>query len=60
MKRRWYKYPEGYIEDMNPWYLIARRSVFLPFVVISFGIIYISILLGWGIDEAERFKKEFF
>jgi hypothetical protein len=58
MKKRWYKYPEGYIEYALPWYLIIRRLIFLPFVAIGFVFLYIGIALGWGIDEAERMRKE--
>lgn len=60
MKRRWYKYPEGYIENFLPWYLIIRRLIFLPFVVLSFVLLYLSVALGWGIEDAERLKEDIF
>lgn len=58
--KKWYKYPEGYIENTVPWYVIIRRLTFLPFVFIFFAFLYLSILFGYGIEEAERFKKDLF
>ena len=60
MKKRWYKYPEGYIDNVNPWYVIVRRLIFLPFLFISLLMFYVFIILGWGKSEADRMVKDIF
>jgi len=55
--RIFYKWPEGYIGNAAPWYLILRRLLFVPFVITGFALLYVSVFLGWGKEEAERLRK---
>lgn len=57
-KKVFYKWPEGYVGNAAPWYVILRRLFFVPFVVTGFLILYASLLFGWGEEEAERLKKD--
>jgi len=56
--KTFYKWPEGYIENAAPWYVILRRVLFIPFAVAGFVILYTSVFLGWGEKEAERLRKD--
>lgn len=56
----WYKWPEGYVGSLVPWYLILRRLAFWPMGFVGFLLLYFAILLGWGLDDAEDFRKDVF
>jgi hypothetical protein len=36
-----------------------RRIIMTPVVVLGFVLCYVGILLGFGVWEAERFRKDF-
>lgn len=55
--KRILRWPEGYIDNYVPWYVILWRFVFLPFIITSVTIAYISIFIGYGKYEANRFIK---
>jgi hypothetical protein len=60
-KKVWYKWPENYYgKDYIPWYLILRRLLAAPIQLLGFSLMYIGTLYGYGKEEADRFKKEFF
>jgi hypothetical protein len=59
-KRKLYNWPEGY-SDRNyiPLHQMFRRIIMTPVVVLGFVLCYVGILLGFGVWEAERFRKDF-
>jgi len=58
MNKKWYKWPEGYIGMYVPWYVIVRRLLVTPTLYIGFIIFYISVVIGYGVKEAERVAKD--
>jgi hypothetical protein len=58
MTRKWYKWPEGYVEEFVPWYVALRRLVFFPTAMLGKAITYISLLGGWGLEDANCFWKD--
>jgi hypothetical protein len=60
-ERVWYKWPQGYYnKSYKPGYVIARGLLALPFMLVAFSLFYLTVLVGWGFDIAEDFRKEVF
>jgi hypothetical protein len=58
--RKWYNWPNGYYEtSWVPWYNILRTLIFLPLVALTFGMLYLSVVLMNGISDAEDVRKNF-
>lgn len=65
MKKVWYKWPEGYIQSKSgisalPWYSILRSVAAFPFILVTFSLLYIFVLLGFGVSTAEDIRKAIF
>ena len=60
MNKKWYRWPEGYIDNYLPWYIIARRLLTLPTFIIGFVLCYMSIVIGHGFREGKRFREDLF
>jgi len=41
--------------ELNPWYVILRRVVFLPFYILAICVAYVALCGAWGKFEADRF-----
>ena len=52
--RKWYKWPQGYIDNIVPWYVALRRLIFWPLLVTGMCITFVAVLGGFGIYEAKR------
>jgi len=61
LKKVWYNWPQNYYKsDWKPWYKILRGLVALPFVLFTFGLFYILVCLGYGVDVAKDIRKDIF
>ena len=54
----WYKWPEGYIGSLLPWYVILRRLVVSPIQYFGFWVLYVGTALGYGLSDAENLRKD--
>ena len=43
---------------MAPWYTIARRLLAVPFLYFGACIVFVSMLVGWGLESARNAWKE--
>ena len=56
--RKWYNWPQGYYTiPWLPWHSILRSYIFFPLVVLTFGLLYLSVVLMKGIGDAEDVRK---
>jgi len=56
--QKWYNWPEYYLNaELRPWYVLVRIAVFLPLVLTSYTLSYLSLVLMDGIPTAEDFRK---
>lgn len=53
-----YKYPQGYKENMVPWYTVLRRLVVIPFVAIGIVTVAVAIWVGYGQKKARDFLRD--
>ncbi|CAB4139139.1 hypothetical protein UFOVP346_23 [uncultured Caudovirales phage] len=56
----WYKWPEGYIDEYLPWYLIAWRGPLAAICLFGLAIAYYSMVLAIGREEAEKLLETIF
>jgi hypothetical protein len=57
----WFKWPENYFENrpnLVPWYTVMRRLTFLPIVLIGGSLLWIGVACAFGVEDAERIRKE--
>lgn len=50
----WYRWPENKQTGRVAWFIILRRLLFLPLLLISKCIMFVSILGGYGWYEAVK------
>lgn len=65
MGRKWWRWPEGYTYSPNrgaylPWFVIARRLMSVPFILVGGVIAFIGVAAGFGLDEARRYARDVF
>jgi hypothetical protein len=52
------RWPSTKTNRLNPWYIILRSLLVLPFTLFfAFGF-YLSLLAGIGVKQAESFRKD--
>ena len=56
--RKWFRWPQGYIDDYVPWFVAIRRVVFWPLLLVGMVTVFVAVLGGFGLDEAKRNWKE--
>ena len=58
-KRKWWRWPEGFYEDMMyvPWYQILRRLISVPFLAVALVALCLIVWLGWGRDDAREIMQ---
>lgn len=44
-------------KELNPWHVILRRVIFLPFYILALAVGYTALIGAWGFDEANAFWK---
>ena len=54
------RWPENRTEGIGPWVLILPRLLIIPFYYLGIFISYVSILLGYGIHEANHWVRNQF
>lgn len=52
--RKWYLWPQGYIKDFVPWFIIIRRLIFWPLLLVGMCVTFIAVWGGHGLDEAKQ------
>jgi hypothetical protein len=52
------RWPENRAERIVPWFVILPRLLFVPFYYLGIFISYVSILLSYGIYEANYWVKD--
>lgn len=52
-ERKWYLWPMGYIDNFVPWFIILRRLIFWPFLLLGMCITFLAVLGGYGLEEAK-------
>lgn len=56
-----WKWPQKRKNNLLPWYTILWRCIwFVALVCPAAGIIYLGVLLAFGVDEANSFIKDVF
>ena len=56
--RKWYHWPQGYKDGFVPWYVILRRLLFWPLLILGRSICFVAAAGGHGLVEArEEFWK---
>jgi hypothetical protein len=56
--RKWYLWPQGYVDGFVPWFVALRRVVFWPILLTGMAVIFVAILGGFGLSEAKRNWRE--
>lgn len=52
--KKWYRWPEGYLENYVPWFVILRRLLFWPLLLLGKSITFVGVTGGFGLKEAIR------
>jgi len=58
---KYLNWPKGFYKKMyNPWWLLIWKVSTLPLVMLSFAVMYMSLLINQGLYSAEHFRKDLF
>ena len=56
VEQKWWLYPRTYYENAEAWYIIGWRTIWIPFIFISFIITYIFMVIAYGVKSGTEFK----
>lgn len=56
-KKSWIHWPNNKNPNLVPWYIVLRRSVFMPVILTGYFMTLVGLLAGYGLAEARRFWK---
>ncbi len=53
-KSKWWRWPEDKRKGRPPWFVILRRMIFLPILLLGLGLGWLAILGSDGLREANK------
>lgn len=54
----WWKWPKNRLVEMNPWYIICWRFLFIIPLWLLLILAYLVVLVGFGYKEAHKFYND--
>jgi hypothetical protein len=58
IKSKWYRWPENSTNDRLPWFTTIRRAVVMPTLMVGLCLCWVSVFLGFGKEDADRFLRD--